>query len=133
MTDDTAFTYITTFGDFGARGDNGYSHSILFDTQLTDNINYIFQSDLATSELDGVLDHDVGINQYLLYSINDYIGLGSRIEWWHDDGTSFNAYTFGVNVRPTERLVFRPEIRHDWSPANDLAQTTFGVDVFLTF
>lgn len=134
LTDNTALTYITTFGDFGARGDQGYSHSIVFDTQLTDNINYVFQSDLVSvTNIGGARDHDVGINQYLIYSINDYIGLGSRIEWWHDDGTSINEYTFGVNVKPSDNILFRPEIRHDWSPANDLAQTTFGIDAILIF
>jgi len=130
LTDNVAFTYITTAGDFGTRGE-GYSHSIVFDTALTDKLNWVFQSDLVNvAEFD---DHDVGINQYLIYSINDRWGVGQRIEWWQDDGTSFNEYTVGLNYRPTANTVIRPEFRHDWSPATDLDQSTFGVDAIVLF
>ncbi len=133
LTDDTSLTYITTFGDFGARGDQGYSHSIVMDTSVTDKLNYVLQSDLVNATNAGVLDHDVGINQYLIYSLTDCVGLGTRVEWWHDDGTSFYEYTAGVNIRPTANTLIRPEIRHDWSPANNTAFTTFGVDAIILF
>ena len=46
--DDVAFTYITTVGKFGCRGD-GYSHSLLFDVNLTEKLNYVLQSDLVST------------------------------------------------------------------------------------
>ena len=129
LTDNVALTYITTAGNFGDRsaGTDGYSHSIVFDTQLTDNLNYVLQSDFVN--VSATDDHDVGVNQYLIYSLNDRIGIGQRIEWWQDDGTSLNEYTVGLNIRPTANVVVRPEYRYDWSPAADFEQSTFGIDV----
>ncbi|GAB5443806.1 MAG: porin [Fuerstiella sp.] len=131
MGDNVTFTYISTAGNFGARAggpdSDGYSHSLLFDVAVTDNLNYIFQSDVVRWGT----DDDVGINQYLIYSINDKIGVGTRVEWWKNEGASQYAATFGVNVRPMDNLILRPEIRHDWHLPG--TQTTFGMDAILTF
>lgn len=139
LTDDVAFTYIATAGNFGARtaGQDGYSHSLLFDVTLTDNLNYILQSDLV--ETDAALNDDFGVNQYLIYNVDEKIAVGTRIEWWSRDSAEQWAATFGVNVKPMDNLVIRPEIRHDWGigPGNPAAlngsATTFGCDAILTF
>ena len=55
------------------------------------------------------------------------------MEWWKDGGHSYYEATGGVNIHALKNLVFRPEIREDWSPANDLDQTTFAIDGILTF
>ena len=134
LTEKTGVTYITTFGDFGARGNNGYSHSIVMDTAVTEDINYVLQSDLVSvTANNGARDHDIGINQYLIRNLTDKIAIGSRMEWWHDDGTSYYESTFGVNIRPTGNILIRPEVRQDWSPANNMDQTTFGIDTIMTF
>lgn len=150
LTDDVAFTYITTIGDFGARSDgatygnagviddSAYSHSLVFDAALSDSLNYVFQSDLVAVR-NGVGHDQVGINQYLLYSLNDCWGAGVRAEWWKSDSQSFYEVTAGVNYRPHANLVFRPEIRHDWTPSDAGygdgrdSETTFGVDMILTY
>ena len=114
-----AFTYITTAGDFGWRGD-GYSHSLVFDVTLTEKLYYILQSDLVTTN-----DHDnspatpgrddnVGINQYLIYDINDCVAAGTRLQWWKNEGQSQYASTWGLNIKSIKNLIFRPEIQHDW-------------------
>jgi len=131
LLEDVAFTYILTAGNFGRRGDDGYSHSLLFDVTLTDNLTYILQSDFV--RVDSTGDEDVGINQYLIYSFNDCIGVGARVEWWQDDFASQYEATFGVNVRPHANFVLRPEIRHDWNPGANFDQTTFGIDGIFTF
>jgi len=136
VTDDITVTYIATAGDFGPARGNGYSHSIVIDTALTDKLNYVIQSDYLNtngSSIGGGNEDDIGINQYFIYSVNDCLGLGTRMEWWKDEGTSFYAATFGVNYRPQANVVLRPEIRHDWQPANRFDQTTFGVDAIVTF
>jgi len=151
LTDSLAFTYITTFGDFGARSDaafyggnpnvadeSAYSHSLVFDASITDELNYVFQSDLV-SVRNGVGHEQVGINQYLFYSLNDCMAVGSRYEWWKNDGTSFNEVTYGVNIRPHANIVLRPEVRHDWTSTalgygdGRDSETTFGMDCVLTF
>ena len=129
VTDSTAITYITTFGDFGDRGE-GYSHSIVMDSGLADNLNYVFQSDFVDA---GGGDSDIGVNQYLIYSLTERLGIGTRVEWWHDDGVSYNEATFGINFRPCANVVVRPEFRHDWSPANGFDQSSFGIDSVLVY
>lgn len=147
LSDDVTFTYISTAGNFGWRGDDGYSHSMVLDTQLTDNLNYVLQSDLVRVDATG--EDNVGINQYFLYSVNDCLGLGTRLEWWKGDSLtgyaphggalpatgshSYYAATFGANIRPDANLIFRPEVRYDWSPALGYDETIFAVDAILTF
>lgn len=114
-----------------------------------------------------------GINQELFYDFNDYWALGFRFEWFRDDnGTrvgglgaphgwtlgpdlaagqrgwvgSFYAMTLGLNWKPTDRIVVRPEGRWDWydgpaDGANSLpydagtrcSQFTFATDLIITF
>ena len=134
LTDDVTFTYISTAGDFGARGNNGYSHSLVFDFTLSDRLNYILQSDLVSVDPNGGgHDDDVGINQYLLYTLNDCWRVGSRLEWWKDEGRSHYSITGGVNYRPTASVVVRPEIRHNWAPSFNQNRTIFGIDTIFTF
>lgn len=153
LTDDISFTYITTIGNFGARsqGADGYSHSLVLDVTLSDDLNYVFQSDLVgiddTNPMGGTVtaNDQVGINQYLFYTLNDCWAAGARLEWWKSDGFSYNEVTFGLNYKATANLIIRPEVRYDWTPsdagavnagftdANTYNETTFGVDAILTF
>ena len=91
----------------------------------------------------------MGIVQFTTYSLSDRLSIGSRLEWWKGDvltgyaphdavlpaagSLSYFATTFGANIRPTDRLVIRPEIRHDWSPAADYDETYFGIDAVWSF
>ena len=146
FSDDLSATYILTAGNFGQRGE-GYSHSIVVDAQLTDEVEYIFQSDYVDTNM--VRDSQYGINQYLLYWFNDMVGAGARAEWWKASGTSYYGITFGLNIKPTSYLTIRPEIRHQWSPAANATSgmvtaknpiglpvndgTIFGFDAILTY
>ena len=147
LTDRTTLTYITTIGDFGARGSDAYGHSVVFDTAVTDKFNYVLQSDLLRVASTG--EDNVGIHQYFLYSLTDKVGLGTRLEWWKADTNtgyaphggvlpesgsfSYYAATFGVNYKPTQNLIIRPEYRYDWSPAVGYEQGYVGVDVIALF
>ncbi|HJQ79784.1 MAG TPA: outer membrane beta-barrel protein [Lacipirellulaceae bacterium] len=150
MTDDVKYTYILTAGDFGWRGE-GYTHSNVLDVTLCDCWQYVVQSDYVTSDfavpVTGFDNEDVGVNQYLFYTLNDCWKLGSRLEWWKSNNdpygvgrsTSYYGATVGVNYRANANLVFRPEARYNWtneSAANgtaDFNQTVFGVDAILTY
>lgn len=140
LTDDVSLTYMTTIGNFGARSANedGYMHSIVVDTALTDNLQWVFQSDYLRVDFTG--EDNVGINQYFIYTVNDCLALGHRVEWWKTDpliagAGSVSVYesTWGINYRPHANLVVRPEIRQEWSPAVDYDETIFGVDMVLTY
>ena len=130
------------------RGD-GYAHSLVFDVELTENINYVWQSDLVSLNNGFGPQHndEIGINQYFIYSLNDCWSFGTRIEWWKSDNgfdyggqatppggsISYYEYTSGVNYRPHPNVTVRPEGRIDWSPAANFDQTTFAIDVIVTF
>jgi len=137
-------TYITTAGDLGWIG-SGYTHSIVLATNPIDRLDYVLQSDLVS-----VQTYDtIGINQYLIYSIFDELGVGGRVEWWKNGGTSYYVLTGGVNLKPLPNLIVRPEGRYQWSPrAHDssgvISSTNpvglpvdnagiFGIDVIFTF
>ena len=143
LSDDVQMTWITTIGDFGVlRGDDGYMQSLVFDVAVTDNLNYILQSDYLRVDSSG--EDNVGINQYLIYSVNECLGIGSRLEWWKGDvltgyaphggvlpasgSLSYYAATFGINVKPTPNLTIRPEYRYDWSPGAGYDEGYFGID-----
>ena len=148
LTENVAFTYVSTAGNFGARsaGEDGYSHSMVFDVTLSDKLNYVLQSDLVDYDPNAAqetlfdsgigLNRQIGINQYLFYNLNDCTALGTRFEWWKTGGVSAYEWTTGMNYRPHANVVVRPEVRYDWTPTNtgfDYNQTTFGVDCILTF
>ncbi len=149
LTDKIAMTYITCFGDLGWRGE-GYNHSLVFDVTVTEKLNYVLQSDLVLS--DGYWDvtsdtfyadqrnDDVGVNQYLIYQLNDCWAVGGRLEWWKRDGSSLWEATAGLNWKPQANFVLRPEIRYNWGSglANNFvppidAGTIFGIDGIFTF
>ena len=120
ISDNSSLTYITTIGDFGARGGDAYGHSVVIDTAVTDQFNWVVQSDLLRVGDTG--EDNVGLNQYFLYSINECLGVGSRLEWWKGDSLtgyaphggvlpagggshSYYAATFGVNVKPHANVI----------------------------
>ncbi len=145
--DNVGFTYITTVGDFGARGDEAYSHSLLFDITLSDSLNWVIQSDYLTVDSTG--EENLGLNQYLFYTLNDSVSLGARLEWWQgDDITGYAPHggftaetgnqshfeaTIGANFSFLNNFTLRPEIRHDWSDDLDYDETIAGVDLIVTF
>ncbi len=148
LTDNIAMTYITSFGDLGWRGD-GYNHSLVFDVSVTEKLNYVLQSDLVLSDGYWNVDadtfqagqrDDVGVNQYLIYQLNDCWAVGGRLEWWKRDGSSLWEATAGVNWKPQANFVLRPEIRYNWGDGltNNIATDfddgfIFGIDGIVTF
>jgi len=111
-----------------------------------------------------VLQHDRGSQQhalpnqnaewysivnYLTYQATDTLGVGARAEWFRDDdGVRYNAgaanyyaVTAGLNWKPNNWLMIRPEVRYDWSKAQtspfDGGQRTdqvlLGVDAVIQF
>jgi hypothetical protein len=140
LTENVTFTYISTAGNFGARGADAYSHSVVLDVALTEDLNYVVQSDLLSiGDLSvnalprEARDDDVGVNQYLLYTLSDCWAVGGRLEWWKNEGNSNYEATFGVNYHPHANIVLRPEVRYDWNPGNNMDQATFGMDAILIF
>lgn len=147
--DNVTMAYILTAGNFGYRsaGRSGYSHGAYIDAEVSDSLEYaIYTVYVDTNGSYGVPTtegQDVGITNYLFYTLNDCWALGGRVEWWKSNTTdftnamtSFYELTGGINYMPCPNLVIRPEIRYDWTPsavANDYNRTIFGIDMVLTY
>jgi hypothetical protein len=125
------FTYICTAGNFGRLGSNAYSHSIVLDIDITERLNYVVQSDLLRVGDDRF--ETIGVNQYLIYSLNDCWSFGARLEWWKPEGGSGYNVTAGLNWKPHTNFVLRPEVRHEWVPTIGYDETIFGIDAILTY
>ena len=154
LTERASLTWAVTAGDFGAGSGDVYMNSLVFDYALTDRLTYIFQHDLGNNSNLGAGDNEwYGINQYLLYQINDCWGAGLRFEWLRDDdGTrviggndgDYYEVTAGLNYRPHANVVIRPELRYDsyegalgggqpFNESRNNTQFSGGFDVIFTF
>lgn len=149
LRDDVKYSYMMTGGDLGWRGD-GYSHSNVIDFTLSDKWEYVLQSDLLTTDANSQAFPDafsVGVNNYVFYTINDCWKWGTRAEWWRSNQltgqtTSYYEVTTGVNYNASANLIIRPEVKWNWTPADQSVEnvigeefdnTIFGIDAIYTF
>ena len=138
---DFARTNPATFGNpegwRNARPTEGYSHTVILRTQLTDRIHTVFHHALV-SGADRTLDTNLpnGGNQnyignnaladqnaydgtiatlcnYVFYSINDCTEIGLRAEWINNDRwiDEIHGTVVGINYHHTPNLVIRPELQ----------------------
>ena len=128
--------------DSPGRNLNRVIWSATLETQLTDNLQYVlnhdyfFQNGSATF---GIADAEAyGVTQYLFYQLNETVTAGLRCEVYRDDdgfvGSGFRSenaaapglytnLTAGLEVRPCECLVVRPEVRWDWQQRDNPGDT----------
>jgi hypothetical protein len=123
------------FDDTLLQDNDRYTQSVVFSHKIRDDLTYVIHSDIG-HENDGSFDSGLGtidaewygIAQYLQYEISECLGAGIRFEWFRDDDNArvvpvgglgdpgnYCGFTGGVNWRPFENLVVRPELRWDWS------------------
>ncbi|QDT09091.1 hypothetical protein K239x_10360 [Planctomycetes bacterium K23_9] len=141
LTDKLSLTYASTGGRFADSPngtlEKGYMHSLVADLAVTDSLQYIMQSDLLDTENNAgeTVRDTIGLNNYLIYSVNDCLSLGARYEWWNVSADSQGFYgdaapaglanvatgdfdvtalTLGLNYKPHANVIVRPEIRWDW-------------------
>ena len=95
-----------------------------------------------------------GVAGYASYVIDPHFTLNSRVEWYEDAASGFSngagfganyyAATLGIAIRPApndrilSNLLFRPEIRYDYSDQGafgdgDHDQLTFAIDALFQF
>lgn len=143
----TSLTYATVIGRFGedagvagTADERGYMHSLVLTESLSEKLTYIFQTDyLDTQDSAGNrIRNSRGINQYLIYQLNEKLAVGTRFEWWNvsEDSVGFYgdnanlgalaaltdsvgstdvyALTIGLNYRPHANVLVRPEVRWDF-------------------
>jgi hypothetical protein len=151
------------FGDGRFSGNNGeiFFSSYVMSYKLTEKWTYVFQNDYAVNYSLPTADTSwYGINQHLIYKINDCWSFGGRIEWFADpdgarvagDGNgrvlgnrgSYWEMTGGLNWKPHANVTVRPEVRYDWFHGTTVNQRPFnrgqstdqlsgGCDVIFTF
>jgi hypothetical protein len=106
-------------------------YSLVIQQKLGENWQYVIQHDYAIEPgagVDGATASWYGVNQYLYYTINELWKAGMRFEWFRDQNGSrvlmggipaqtgdYYELTAGVNWRPNDRVVVRPEVRWDWT------------------
>lgn len=144
--EDLSVAFAVTSGTEDPAGTaNRYMHSVVVSYKLFSDLTYIFESDLGHQEgafgfTPGGADAEwYGINQYLLYDVNDRWSLGIRGEWFRDDdgfrvagfgslggeffgrgwgGSGFAGdfydITVGTNYRYNNNILLRSEVRWDW-------------------
>lgn len=118
---------------FASRLDADYFiQSLCFEWLPMKNWTYVCQYNMHNwNEIGGERVSAYGINNHLLYKIDDKWGVGFRAEWLRDNGvlaytdargnnrnSDYIQLTLGLNFSPTEYLRIRPEIRYDHSYKN---------------
>jgi hypothetical protein len=143
-----------------SKSGNRTRYTFLFNHDFTPFLHYTFQQDYAfqdnMAQLGGGTADWYGVNNYLLFDIDDELAAGLRAEWFRDaDGvrvtqntrggplngaSSYYALTGGVNWKPMKWVNVRPEVRYDWADnanafdsGNQNDQFTFSADVILHF
>lgn len=139
------FTYIALVGDIGFGSDlSGYNHSLVADITLTEELQWVIQSDYVDYSGTGPDLLSYGVNTYMFYDLSESIKLGARAEWWNTEIAPGNiadlyGFTFGANLQLTDNVVIRPEARYDIDeagvliPAGDNEQLGFGIDAVISF
>ena len=117
-----SFTYITSIGNLGERGRSAYAHFIVADLDLTERLNYVFQSDLLQVNETG--ENTVGINQYLIYTLSDALAVGSRVEWWKADGINCVHLRWSNRTANFEQLLLRSHDRCEPKTARQFHRPT---------
>lgn len=130
-TDRTDIVYAINAGNLGWRGD-GMVSSLIVSHKWTDKFQTVHQLDVLDTNLtqaDGtpasftdpnsLTPRDsLGFINYAFYELTPKVRAGLRYEWYKADGTSYNTITGGFNLKPTNWLLVRPEVRGMWSPGN---------------
>lgn len=156
LTPQTTITWSLLAGDWGdgsgrdnvpSNEGNIYLHSLILEHQISDRCSYVLHNDLGinTNQVAAGDAHWYAIVQYLTYEINDQFQMGMRGEWFRDEegvrlesdagNTSNNFYdlTLGLNWKPGERWILRPEVRWDAAGGGNRVFDNGTEDDFFTY
>ncbi|MCL2006135.1 MAG: porin [Planctomycetaceae bacterium] len=126
LADDATIIYAFSGGQQsdGETMSDYFNQSLCLEWLLTDRFTYVLQYNLRNDNARGGESRlsAYGINNHFLYKLDDQWAVGTRFEWFRDNGswgiTENNAdyyqLTWGLNWRPFENVLIRPEIRYDW-------------------
>jgi len=123
----TSLSFSIMQGDvYQHQSSNLVYYSAIFQQNLG-NWRYVLQHDRGTQDhaINNQTASWYSVVNYLTYQATDQWGIGVRGEWFRDQsGFRYNAgeagyydVTAGINWKPKNWLLVRPEIRYDWSQA----------------
>jgi hypothetical protein len=141
----TTVSYSLTNGPQDPAGDqNRFVYSFVLQEKLGPRSQYILVHDLGVEEnapTRGSQAQWYGLNQYYIYALSNTWAACVRAEWFRDqDGVivdgpgtvpgvrawsghgfagNFYEVTAGLNWRPNQNVIFRPEVRYDWYDGGD--------------
>lgn len=171
LDDRLSLAWATSTGPQDDAGEQDrFVYSLVAQYQMTERFNYVLVHNLGYENDATPQGHDgewYGLNQYFLYTINPCWTAGVRVEWLRDDDGvrvagpgnipgvrawdgrgfvgDFYEVTCGLNWRPNDNWLVRPEVRWDWydglpgptglpyDDGNSDDQFTFGFDVVFSF
>ncbi len=129
------FNEATNAGAINAN-ERGHMTSVIVTAKLTDKLTYVLWNDhlKETKDPAGAIVRDtLDVTQYLIYQVDDKLGLATRFEWYGLEGAAFPrltggavaarapfdrsdvlVLTVGANYKPMDNFVIRPELRWDW-------------------
>ena len=124
LSDVSSIAYMANTGQFGdgtakalvaGNAGNIYMQSIVYTRSLSDNLDYVFQTDYGTNTgANGPGNEWYGANNYLFYSLNDWWKVGARYEIFRDQAGAgqagrvgngveeYQAGSFGLNWMPNK-------------------------------
>jgi len=145
------------------------NYSMVLSHQLAPRLKVVTQHDMGYekdasfgSRYNSFDGHWYSFSQYVFYQLTNKLTLGARGEWFRDVnhsriyqyypvdevvGSDYSAVTVGLNWKPYDCLIVRPEARWDWSgvcsPSNQVdgiynnlsrkSQTTASLSATVTF
>ena len=136
----TTVSYSLTDGPQDPAGQqNRFVYSLVIQEKLGPRSQYILVHDLGVEDNAPIAGRQAqwyGLNQYYVYSLSNTLAACLRAEWFRDqDGVivngpgtvpgvrawsgggfagNFYEVTAGLNWRPCQNIIFRPEVRYDW-------------------
>jgi len=103
-----------------------FLQSVCLEWAVTNRFTYVMQYNLRNDNVRGGDRYSAyGINNHLLYKLNDRWAAGMRVEWLRDNGGygyiaengasgDYYQLTWGLNWNPHKNISIRPEVRYDW-------------------
>jgi hypothetical protein len=149
----TSIAVTGTTGETSEQDHNNWSiYSVVIKHDIIEGLHYTFQHDhgFQSKALGGQDATWYGLNNYLTYDLTDKLAVGIRAEWFRDDDgvrvfspgrpgvigasvpapSSYYAFTAGLNWKPTNWLIVRPNVRYDWADKADAYDNAGGAANF---
>jgi hypothetical protein len=133
----TSLTYKIFYNDKGGNFRSYHSASdilntLIFTWQINNRLFYMIEGAVTDGKVYDKIgktgSDSWGINQHLIYTINEKLSFGFRVEFLHAHGTVFDSptvtdgeggnlfeTTLAVNYKINPKIMFRPELRYDYA------------------